>query len=55
MLLGAANRVTCSANKVLNPVNWDHMLVKGAWVYTIPHHFFFFFFFVEGAHSTSPD
>ena len=30
MQLGAANRVTCSANEVLYPVKWDHMLVKGA-------------------------
>ena len=31
MQLGAANRVTCSANEVLYPVKWDRMLVKGSW------------------------
>ena len=36
MQLGAANRVTCSANEVLYPVKWDHMLVKGSRVCTIP-------------------
>ena len=29
MQLGAANRVTCSANEELYPVKWDRMLVKG--------------------------
>ena len=40
MQLGAANRVTCSANEVLYPVKckWDHMLVKGARVCIIPRH-----------------
>ena len=36
--VGAANRVTCSANEVLYPVKWDHMLVKGARVCIIPRH-----------------
>ena len=38
MQLGAANRVTCSANEVLYPVKWDRMLVKGSRVCTIPRH-----------------
>ena len=38
MQLGAANRVTCSANEVLHPVKWDRMLVKGSRVCTIPRH-----------------
>ena len=38
MQLGAADRVTCSANEVLYPVKWDRMLVKGSWVCTIPRH-----------------
>ena len=38
MQLGAANRVTYSANEVLYPVKWDRMLVKGSWVCTIPRH-----------------
>ena len=38
MQLGAANRVTCSANEVLYPFKWDHMLVKGARVCMIPRH-----------------
>ena len=32
MQLGAANRVTCFANEVLNPFKWDCMHVKGTWV-----------------------
>ena len=38
MQLGAANRVTYSANKVLHLVKWDLMLVKGSRVCTIPCH-----------------
>ena len=38
MQLGAANRVTCSANEVLYPVKWDRMLVKGSRLCTIPRH-----------------
>ena len=38
MQLGAAIRVTCSANEVFYPVKWDHMLVKGSRVCTIPRH-----------------
>ena len=38
MHLGAANRVTCSANEVLYPVKWDRMLVKGSRLCTIPRH-----------------
>ena len=38
MQLGAANRVTCSANEVLYPVKWDRMLVKGSMECTIPRH-----------------
>ena len=38
MQLGAANRITCSANEVLHPVQWDRMLVKGSRVCTIPRH-----------------
>ena len=38
MQVGAANRVTCSANEVLCPVKWDHMHVKGALVWAIPRH-----------------
>ena len=29
MQLSAMNRVTCSANEVINPFKRDHMLVKG--------------------------
>ena len=38
MQLGAANRVTCSANEELYPVKWDRMLVKGSRVCTISRH-----------------
>ena len=38
MQLSAANRATCSANKVFNPIKLDHMLVTGAKVCTIPRH-----------------
>ena len=33
-----ANRITCSTNEVLYSLKWDHKLVKGVRVCTIPHH-----------------
>ena len=33
---GVVHRLTCFAAEMVNPVRWVHMLVKGAWVRTIP-------------------